>query len=79
MKQWQRRKVPEVLVRPYISEGWWTDDSLGDLFARGLGAMPDATFAVHSGTRTWRGAIADVERAARRFAGGLAKNWNRAG
>jgi acyl-CoA synthetase (AMP-forming)/AMP-acid ligase II len=36
--------------------------------------MPDATFAVHSTVRPWRGTIADVDRAARRFAGWLGQN-----
>ena len=61
-------------MRQYVSEGWWTDDSLGDLVAQGLGAMPDATFAVHSAVRPWRGTVADLDRDARRFAGWLRDN-----
>ena len=48
------RTVPEALVRRYLDEGWWTDDSLGDLVADGLAAMAEATFAVYSDVRPWR-------------------------
>jgi acyl-CoA synthetase len=72
--RWKLRNVPEALVRRYISEGWWTDEALGDLVAEGLGAMPDATFAVHSAVRPWRGTVAEVDRDARRFAGWLRDN-----
>src|SRR5580698_6322303 len=72
--RWQLRNVPEALVGKYVSNGWWTDESLGDLVAQGLGAMPDATFAVHSAVRPWRGTVSDVDRDARRFAGWLRDN-----
>ena len=68
------RNVPDALVHQYVSEGWWTDDTLGDMVAEGLGAMPDATFAVHSAVRPWRGSVADLDRDARRFAGWLRDN-----
>ena len=32
------RTVPEALAERYLDEGWWTDDSLGDLVAEGLAA-----------------------------------------
>lgn len=72
--RWQLRNVPDALVGQYVSNGWWTDDSLGELVAQGLGAMPDATFAVHSAVRPWRGTVADLDRDARRFAGWLRDN-----
>ena len=65
------RTVPEALVQRYLDEGWWTDDSLGDLVAEGLAAMSDATFAVYSDVRPWRSSIGEVEQAARAFAGSL--------
>ena len=65
---------PRRLCGKYVSNGWWTDESLGDLVAQGLGAMPDATFAVHSAVRPWRGTVADLDRDARRFAGWLRDN-----
>jgi acyl-CoA synthetase len=74
VNRWKLRDVPEELAHRYVSEGWWTDDTLGGLVAQGLGAMPDATFAVHSAVRPWRGDVAEVDRAARRFAGWLRDN-----
>jgi acyl-CoA synthetase (AMP-forming)/AMP-acid ligase II len=71
VEQWNLRKVPDELERRYLSEGWWTDDSLGDLVAQGLEAMQDAPFAVHSEFRPWRGTVAEVDQAARRFASWL--------
>ncbi len=65
------RTVPAVLVERYLDEGWWTDDSLGDLVATGLAEMSDAAFVVHSDVRPWRGTIGEVEQAARAFAGSL--------
>ena len=69
--RWPLRSVPEAVEQRYVAEGWWTHDSLGDLVARGLGEMPDATFAVHSDVRPWRGTMGDVDRAARIFGAAL--------
>ena len=65
------RTVPAALVQRYLDEGWWTDDSLGDLVAGGLADMSEAPFAVYSDVRPWRSTIGDVERSARAFAGSL--------
>ena len=65
------RKVPAELVRRYETEGWWSQDTIGDLLAGGLAAHPETPFRVHSATRPWRGTFADVELLARRLAGGL--------
>ncbi|WP_067672673.1 AMP-binding protein [Nocardia miyunensis] len=65
------RTIPEELVKRYTAEGWWTDDSLGDLVLAGLAAAPDATFRVHSEVRPWSGTFGEVERIARRLAEGL--------
>jgi acyl-CoA synthetase (AMP-forming)/AMP-acid ligase II len=65
------RTIPEELVQRYRREGWWTPDTLGDLLARGLAAAPETEFRVHSDVRPYRGTFADVERTARRLAGGL--------
>jgi acyl-CoA synthetase len=69
--RWPLRSVPEAVEQQYVAEGWWTSDSLGDLVARGLDNMRDATFAVHSDVRPWRGTMGDVDRAARIFGRGL--------
>jgi acyl-CoA synthetase (AMP-forming)/AMP-acid ligase II len=65
------RTVPAELVKRYEAEGWWTRDTMGDLLARGLGAVPETEFRVHSATRPWAGTFGDVERVARRLAAGL--------
>ncbi|MGV9408757.1 AMP-binding protein [Nocardia sp. NPDC003693] len=73
------RKVPTDLVERYLAEGWWTDESLGDLLARGLAAAPGERFEVHSETRPWSGRISDVETVARRLAAGLSARGVKAG
>jgi acyl-CoA synthetase len=65
------RTIPADLVRRYEEEGWWNRDTMGDLLARGLEAAPDTEFRVHSAVRPWSGTFGDVERVARRLAGGL--------
>ena len=65
------RKIPVELTRRYEQEGWWTQDTLGDLIARGLQASPDAGFHVHSAVRPFAGTFHDVETQARRLAAGL--------
>ncbi|MFJ8105768.1 AMP-binding protein [Streptomyces sp. NPDC096132] len=65
------RPVPPELVKRYESEGWWRDETLGDLLTGGLAAAGDTEFRVHSDVRPWSGTFAQVERVARRLAGGL--------
>ncbi|HEX9033424.1 MAG TPA: AMP-binding protein [Streptosporangiaceae bacterium] len=65
------RTIPAELVTRYEAEGWWTRDTMGDLLARGLAAVPGADFRVHSAVRPWAGTIGEVELVARRLAGGL--------
>ncbi|WP_280459234.1 AMP-binding protein [Nocardia carnea] len=65
------RRIPADLARDYREAGWWTDETLGELLARGLATTPGATFAVHSRTRPYTGTFADVELTARRLANGL--------
>ena len=65
------RKIPAELVQRYEAEGWWTQDTIGDLLARGLEAAPGTVFRVHSAVRPWEGTFGEVERIARRLAGGL--------
>src|SRR5581483_11474827 len=65
------RHIPDALARRYEQEGWWTQDTLGDLLARGLAAAPDSGFAVHSAVRPFSGTYRDVESVARRLAAGL--------
>ncbi|MES5817661.1 AMP-binding protein [Streptomyces sp. RG80] len=65
------RRIPAELAERYEAEGWWTRDTIGDLLTRGLAAAPDVGFRVHSAVRPWSGTFGDVERVARRLAGGL--------
>ena len=62
---------PRELVERYTAEGWWTDETFGDTVAGAADTMGDATFAVHSKVRPWRGTFADVDRSARAFAASL--------
>jgi acyl-coenzyme A synthetase/AMP-(fatty) acid ligase len=65
------RNIPVELVKRYEDEGWWTEETLGDLLSRGLEAAPESEFRVHSAVRPWSGTFADVDRVARRLAAGL--------
>jgi acyl-CoA synthetase (AMP-forming)/AMP-acid ligase II len=65
------REIPAELRETYLSQGWWTPDTLGDLLAAGLAGAPGAEFRVHSAVRPYRGTFADVEQTARRLAAGL--------
>ncbi|MEV7891294.1 AMP-binding protein [Streptomyces sp. NPDC002817] len=65
------RRIPAELAKRYEAAGWWTQDTIGDLLARGLAAAPDAEFRVHSAVRPWSGTFHDVEQVARRLASGL--------
>jgi acyl-CoA synthetase len=65
------RNIPVELVKRYVDQGWWTQDTLGDLVAGGLRANPDAGFVVHSAVRPFNGTFRDVEFEARRLAAGL--------
>ena len=67
------RTVPDDLAKRYEAEGWWTQDTIGDLLARGLTAAPEAEFRVHSAARPWSGTFADVDHLARRLAAGLSQ------
>ncbi|MGW5071822.1 AMP-binding protein [Rhodococcus sp. NPDC004095] len=65
------RVIPADLRKRYEEEGWWSDDTIGDLLARGLAAAPDTAFTVHSDVRPWHGTFGEVESVARRLAAGL--------
>ncbi len=70
--RWQLRGVPEERARRYRAEGWWNDESLGEVAARGLARMGDIAFRVRSSVRPWQGRFADVDRSARALAAALA-------
>ncbi len=62
------RPVPALLAAHYRAEGWWTDESLGDMVAGGYARYADEPFTVHSAVRPYDGTIGDVDRAARSLA-----------
>ena len=64
--RWSTRSVPPELVKRYVENGWWTDETLGGMVARQLAAHPAAQVAVWSRTHGWQGSYADVEAEARR-------------
>ena len=68
---WGLRHIPADLAESYRANGWWTDASLGDMVATGLGTMGDVGFRVRSAVRPWSGTFADVDRAARSLATAL--------
>jgi acyl-CoA synthetase len=68
---WPLRTTPPELAARWIADGWWNDDTLGQLLDRGLTERADLDFRVHSATRPWAGTMRDVHVLARRFATGL--------
>ncbi|MCU1458588.1 MAG: AMP-dependent synthetase and ligase [Actinomycetia bacterium] len=68
---WKLRTVDPDLVERYIDAGWWNDDTLGQLLARGLRTYPDLAFTFRSDVRPWSGTYADMDLMARRIAGEL--------
>ena len=69
--RWRLRTVLDDLRQRYVDEGWWTDESLGQLVAEGLSTRGDIAFEVHSDVRPWTGTFADVDAKARALAGSL--------
>lgn len=70
-RDWGIRQVPPALVDRYVAEGWWGDETLGSIVAAAVGQLSDATFAIHSRARPWRGTFGEVDRMARSFAASL--------
>ncbi|HWC36852.1 MAG TPA: AMP-binding protein [Mycobacteriales bacterium] len=70
-RNWGMRAVPGALAASYVERGFWTDASLGDMVATGLGRAEDVGFAVHSQVHPWQGTFGEVDRAARSLAASL--------
>jgi acyl-CoA synthetase len=69
--RWPLRPASDELSRRYRSNGWWNDDTLGDMVEAGLGRMGATPFRVRSSVHPWTGTFAEVDRAARALAGAL--------
>jgi acyl-CoA synthetase len=65
------RTIPAGLERRYRAAGWWTEESLGQLIARGLGEAPGTRCRVRSSARPWEGTYAEVMARSLAVAAGL--------
>jgi acyl-CoA synthetase (AMP-forming)/AMP-acid ligase II len=65
------RAVPPILVQRYLREGYWTDETLGEVLAGGLQRNRHHPFHVRSDVRPYMGTFADVHAMARHVAGWL--------
>ena len=67
---WQLR-TPGRPHAPYVADGSWNDDTLGEILAAGLADAGHLALKVRSRLRPYSGTLADVADLARRVAGGL--------
>ncbi|MCB0996520.1 MAG: AMP-binding protein, partial [Acidimicrobiales bacterium] len=58
--RWPVREIPAGLRERYSSEGWWTDDTLGQVVDASLRSAPDALIRVWSDVRPWQSTYAGV-------------------
>lgn len=70
--RWSLRTIPPEHRRRFESEGWWSDQTLGQWLTERLEANPDVDFVIHSATRPWRGTFGQVLDLSGRVAAGLA-------
>jgi acyl-CoA synthetase (AMP-forming)/AMP-acid ligase II len=72
MGSWGLREIDPTLAARYRDEGFWTDDTLGQLLSQHLAATAgDLDFRVWSDRRPVQRTVGEVFADARRFAGGL--------
>ena len=76
---WGLRSVPQVVTDRYVSDGFWRDDTVGQMLAAAISARPELTFKIRSSVRPWTGTFAEVLDAAWRLAGGLRRRGIGAG
>lgn len=69
--EWGLREVPAELAQRYVTEGFWRDDTLGQLLASAISGRPELVVKIRSAVRPWSGTFGDVLTAARRLAGAL--------
>ncbi|HTT86684.1 MAG TPA: AMP-binding protein [Acidimicrobiales bacterium] len=68
---WGLRSVPPALAARYVGEGFWRDETLGQLLAGAIAERPELSMKVRSATRPWSGTFGEVLDSARRLAAGL--------
>ena len=68
---WQLRAVDPALERLWIENGWWTDDSLGQVLDRGLRDHGGEPFTVRSAVRPCVTTLGEVRERALELAAGL--------
>lgn len=71
--RWALRSTSDDLRRRYLSEGHWTDDTLGRVLADAVADHPDLDVRVWSAQRASRSTTGDVLRRAGALAAGLAE------
>ncbi len=69
---WRPHEPDSARAQQYVRDGFWNDESLGEILAAGLHDAPDALFVARSDRRPYRGTFAEVDDLARRVASGLA-------
>ena len=68
---WGMRAVPPSLSAHYVAQGYWRDDTVGQMLAGAIEAQPALTVTIRSAVRPSRHTFGDVLAMARRLAGGL--------
>jgi acyl-CoA synthetase (AMP-forming)/AMP-acid ligase II len=79
MGEWGVRPVPADLARRYRDEGWWTDETVGQILAEGLAAAPSQRLLFFSDATPFQGTFADGAAMARQVAGALVARGVRPG
>jgi acyl-CoA synthetase len=69
--EWKLRTPPAELTRRYAAEGFWNDETLGEILAAGLADGADLACKVRSKLRPYSGTLGEVAELACRVAGGL--------
>ncbi|HMK98683.1 MAG TPA: AMP-binding protein [Acidimicrobiales bacterium] len=69
--QWGLRSLPVDDAQRYVEEGFWREESLGQILTRSVQARPSLTFKIRSDRRPYVGTYAEVLARARRLAGAL--------
>jgi acyl-CoA synthetase len=76
---WALRRPSEEDRERYISEGWWSDQTLGQLLGSKLADNRSLPFVIHSKSRPWRGTFGEILDLSQRVAAGLAARGVKAG